>query len=696
MFSKLYLCNTKTYPGMRIFHISFILLIFFSLSSTVTAQFLPSNDGSAGQLMGGSQPSSHGKQNEGKSGETTSTENDTLRIFAYKLDAFLGEKSVVDFDTVTLNFQNSTLPERLKTISASHLGSFGSPFQSRIINDRTSKSAFLFMKPYENWLKFPEDMVFVNITKLYTNIRYLTTTGDDKSQEEDFQFTFTGNINKHLNIGADYNILYSRGYYSRTAIRDKLANIYSNYQSPRYEAFLKASFDYLENFENGGITDDRYITQPLLMSGGLREYESLNIPVNLADARNRLNHQQLFFNHKYHIGFEEKNSKDSLLNDFIPVTSIIHTVFLDRSQKNYYSKTINKQFYDTIANISEAYTSDSAALFHIRNTVGLSLREGFHEWVKMGLTAFIEHDFKKYTSYSPDAAQIDSNNVFSRLGYHNENLLWAGAELYKRQGSILTYSALAKLCVLGDHLGDFELSGNLKTDLKFWNRPVMISANGFVKNLQPDYFLENYYSNHFSWKNSFSNEYKTKVFGAIEIPDFGLGINVSVENLTNFVYFNNSALPEQFLGNIQVFTANWKQHLNLGILNWDNDVVYQVSSDKILLPIPSLTVYSNLYIKTTLSKVLTTYIGVDCRYFTSYHANSYMPATGQFYTQQDITIGNYPYMNVYGNFHLKRMRFFAMYSHLSRLFADPQYFSTPHHPLNPTALRIGLSWNFYD
>jgi len=279
---------------------------------------------------------------------------------------------------------------------------------------------------------------------------------------------------------------------------------------------------------------------------------------------------------------------------------------------------------------------------------------------------------------------------------HNENLIWAGGELSKRQGSVLTYDALAKICISGEDLGNFELKGNLNTTFRLFNHPVCLSANGQIKNLHPDYFLEHYYSNNFSWDNIFRNEYKTFVQGSLSIPALGFDAQAGVENMTNFVYFNNKALPAQYSGNIQVLSLKWKQHLGHGLLNWDNVAIYQLSSNQEILPVPDVSVYSNLYLKFLVSKVMTSHVGIDCRYNTSYYAPAYMPATGQFYTQQDNRIGNYPFMNVYGNFHLKSMRFFVMYSHLSRLFANPEYFSAPNYPMNPAILKVGLSWNFYD
>lgn len=619
-----------------------------------------------------------------------------LRIRYFKIDPTLGIKSQTSPDTLSLDFQNNAFPERNNTPAALHTGSFGSPFQSKVFTHQTAYSPFLFLRSYEQWLTDPAAFVYINTTKPYTNLSYNTTFGNEPSQEENFTYFVSANANKYLNLGASYEIVYARGFYRRSATRGKLGNLFGNYQGPRYEAFWRASFNTLENMENGGITDVRYITQPLLMSGGLREYESTNIPVNLEDAQSHLKNQQLFVNHKYNIGFNRVDKNDSTQSSFIPVTSIIHTLFIDRSQRNYLSTSANPQFYDSIAHISPTHTADTAALFHVRNTIGLSLREDFHAWAKMGLTAFIEHDYRKYTGLAPNATLHDSINPFSRWQSHTENLLWGGVELSKQKGKVLTYSVLGKICLLGDDIGDYEIDGKLQTDLTLWNHPVRLQAGGYMKYLQPDYFLETYYSNHFKWDNPLKNEYKTRIYGVLDIPELGFHFNATVENIYHPVYFNTAALPAQYDGNIQIVSANWKQHLSKGILNWDNDVVYQVSSRSDIVPLPHLTVYSNLYLKGTLSKVLLSHLGIDCRYHTAYYAPAYMPATGQFHTQKSVKVGNYPYMNAYVNFHLKRMRFFITYTHLSRLFADPNYFSAPYYPMNPAIIKAGLSWNFYD
>jgi len=321
----------------------FFLFLFGTSLNTIAQRTMETSQTSRGTGMNQSDVQNRDNNDESKSSSSADEKVVASRIRTWQIDDFLGERTAVEPDTLPLNFQNMTFAERNKTLSSENLGNLGSPFQTKIFSDRTEKTPFLFMRPYDNWIKAPDEQLFYNTTTPYTNIDYFTTFGDETSQEENFKVLFTVNANKYLNVGFDYEILYARGYYNKNSTRDKLANFFGNYQSPRYEAFWKLSSFNLENLENGGITDDRYITDPLLMSGGLQEYESLSIPVALEDARSLVKSRNFFFNHKYHIGFERttikkdtvdaKSAKNDTITEFIPVTSIIHTLYIDQSRK---------------------------------------------------------------------------------------------------------------------------------------------------------------------------------------------------------------------------------------------------------------------------------------------------------------------------------------------------------------------------
>ena len=141
------------------------------------------------------------------------------------------------------------------------------------------------------------------------------------------------------------------------------------------------------------------------------------------------------------------------------------------------------------------------------------------------------------------------------------------------------------------------------------------------------------------------------------------------------------------------------QDFRLGILNWENAITMQKSTDDDALPLPAFNIYSNLYINFNVRKVLDINFGFDVRYFTEYYAPDYSPALGSFTTQNGdnrVKTGNYPWVNVYADFFLKHARFFVMFSHVNKGMFNKNYFLTPHYPTNSAVLRFGVSWNFFN
>jgi hypothetical protein len=153
-------------------------------------------------------------------------------------------------------------------------------------------------------------------------------------------------------------------------------------------------------------------------------------------------------------------------------------------------------------------------------------------------------------------------------------------------------------------------------------------------------------------------------------------------------------------GNINVLTAQLHQNLRLGPLNWENVVTYQNSSNKEALPLPMLNLFSNLYLKFKIARVLGVELGADLTYFTNYEVPDFCPMINQFAIQQNsssrMELGEYPFVDVYANMVLKGVRFFVMMSNVFDGSANRKKFLTPHYPMNGSVLHLGVSWNFFN
>ena len=138
------------------------------------------------------------------------------------------------------------------------------------------------------------------------------------------------------------------------------------------------------NKESGGITDDRYITDPAEVQGGTTTVDPKTIPTNFTAAHTRLKGTNLFVNNRYKIGFwdEEKDDEDSVISrTYIPVTSLVWTLNF-RENKHMFKSTNpdeNAKFFDnTYLDVNE--TLDKTSYWALSNTFGISLLEGFHKY----------------------------------------------------------------------------------------------------------------------------------------------------------------------------------------------------------------------------------------------------------------------------------------------------------------------------
>jgi hypothetical protein len=89
-------------------------------------------------------------------------------------------------------------------------------------------------------------------------------------------------------------------------------------------------------------------------------------------------------------------------------------------------------------------------------------------------------------------------------------------------------------------------------------------------------------------------------------------------------------------------------------------------------------------------------LGLDTRYESGYFGDYYSPALGMFYVQNAVQIGNYPWMDVFINMKIKRLRFYVKYSNIGESIMKKGYYTTPNYAAQIALLGFGLSWTFYD
>ncbi len=682
------------------------------------------------------------------------------------------------------------------------------PRLSRIFIDRKMTSDFLFTQPYDYTTKEPDNFLFVNTLSPYTNISY-DNCGNKQNGEDHIDAKFAINANKRLGLGFDLDYHYARGYYQNQSNSHFRASFFGSYIGDRYQMHTLFSTYHRKLAENGGITNDNYITHPESFDD---QYSEEEIPTVLSKNWNRNNSIHFYLSHRYNIGFyrkvkmteeeikarqfaaasakekqerenKEKNNDpnigrkggkiageiptgrpenariagdlpkdggkpvindstrikvdsqekmDSLLaaqahqdsidatmkREYVPVTSFIHTLDLNSHSRIYQAYISPSDYYmDTFYkyNNEGEYGNDSIydqyKYLSIKNTFAIALLEGFNKYAKAGLKGFISYENRRFKM--PDV-QDDSDKYF--LNTWTGHCLSVGGELSKTQGKTLHYNISADYCMTGMDAGSLKLDALADLNFPLFGDTVQLAAKAYFYRTKARFFQENYHSKHLWWDKDLSAETRAHIEGRFSFPKTRTQLRIAVDEIKNYTYFGiNYAMTAtddvdgradmtasiyQESGNINILTAQLRQDFRVGILNWENVITYQNSSNKEVLPLPALNIFTNLYIKFKIAKVLSVELGGDAYFFTKYYAPDYVPQLGQFAVQKNedsrIKLGGYPFVDVYANFHLKRARFFVMMSHVNNASGNKMMFLTPHYPTNGNVLRFGVSWNFYN
>lgn len=713
-------------------------------------------------------------------------------IKVWTVDTRFGDRKAAVPDTISHMFMNSIFTTGLRG-DYTTTGNLGAPRINRIVTDRPFGSQFIFTQPYDFIITPIEQFHFTNTLSPFTNITY-NNAGNRTNGEDHLTTKFGVNAGKRLGVGFKFDYLYGRGYYQDQSTAHFNYTMYGSYLGDHYQAHLLMSTNHQKVSENGGITDDNYITHPESYSD---KYSTNEIPTALSQNWNRNDNQHIFLTHRYNIGFSrkvpmteeeikakkfamaskkeneaqkrkdkatqegrldddktvtlqgrpddakimgaepisqkkdnnrvalDKQAADSLLaaekktqvdtawmkKEFVPVTSFIHTLKFDNYRRIYQAYKTPTDFYANTYTVDEPLTGDSiydkTRHYRLKNTFALSLLEGFNKWAKAGLKAFITSELRHFTL--PSATGTDT---------YNEHNLSFGAQLSKKQGKTFHYDAIAETWLTGEDAGQLKIEGSADLNFKLFGDTLTLTAKGFFYRLNPTFYYRHYHSRHAWWDNTnMSKILHSRIQGILNYQKTRTTLRVAVDEIKNYTYFasshtitsgkrvNHAITVNQNSGAIHLLTASLSQDFTFGPLNWESVITYQNSSNKTVLPVPTLNLYSNVYLRFKIAHVLRCDFGADVRYFTKYYAPDYIPSLGQYAVQTNtnttgsdsrVEIGNYPVVNVYANFHLKHTRFFIMMSHLNAGTGKKNYFYTPHYPLNQSILRFGLSWNFFN
>lgn len=502
---------------------------------------------------------------------------------------------------------------------------------------------------------------------MFSNVQY----SNGVNRENYLVANFTRGFGSLVNLGFSFTRINSTGFYDRQQNTITDMSVYGTFHSKdnRYKAAFIFDYSNLRSEENGGLESDS-VFENNLTSG--RSFISVNLPQSS-------NHWKGF-----DVGLEQRfflMKEDSTSNVKRLRPAISHSFSADRHSMVYRNvPDTSSGFYENIY-LDTSSTYDSTNLLGVTNTLRFEL---------------VKSDSVKYRIINRLA--VGAQHAYHRVAYdstyvdniHNVSVL---ANVSGRLFDKIDWVANGNFMVYGFNIWD------LKVDGEFDYRVGGSRFTAFVDYslYRPDYISSIYQSNHFLWSNDWLQTQHLKTGLVYNQRKLRFRGTFTYHIIDNLVMYGTDRLPYQSAAVNQLMVLRLEEHFRMKWFHLivDGALQWKMTGDDVRVPLAlgrGMFYYQNDLFK----KRLRLQIGAEVSYSMRYYANAYNPALSEFHIQNDKQVGNYPYLDVFLNLRVKKLRAFVKFTHINAGWLGYNYYLVPHYPANDFAWRFGINWAFLD
>jgi hypothetical protein len=658
------------------------------------------------------------------------------RIITWKEDRHFHDVNLQPFDT-TYNYNFNEYPYYHEDINTTSLGVSGSPEQSYNYFKRASTENAIFYTTSQRYSYSPETLPNYNTKTPYTELAYWGTLFANKDKEEsNIKILTTQNILPELNLTLEYRRYGGNGLLKREDTNNRNAVISGNYMGKRYLMHTGFIYNKVARSENGGIVDNFWIRDTTV--------DAREIDIYLKDASSTTKKNTVFLDQSYRIPFtfienlkgrKERLRKaavrDSIMAsgdsaaiaqlleaedleleegeadaDTASINKDITTAIIGHSSeysvfRRIYQDNISKsdefgrKFYNDRFYLNPTKSADSLRVMKFENRFFIRLQPWKSDGIVSKLDVGIGDKLANYFSFKrTDYIQGSSNTLL------NSAYLYAGAKgQYKKY---FTWDARGEYTFLGYEVNDFGIHANMTFSAypfrRAKNSPLTLKAHFETTLKEPDYYEQHLCTNHYMWDNDFGKISTTKLGAELEIPRWDLNAAFDYALLSNNIYYDTEGIVRQNSAPMSVMSASLRKDFKVWKLHFENEGLFQLSSNKDVLPLPMLALNLRYYLQfDVVKKVMQMQIGANIAFTTKWYAPAFNPVLGVFHNQNVAEYGNCPYIDAFVNIQWKRACIFVKLVNANMGWPNKSadYFSADGYIAPQRAIKFGISWPFY-
>ena len=662
------------------------------------------------------------------------TDSTFVTYINFHLDSvFLNSSKVID--TTTFRANTFEVLEQENTIYST-LSNTGLAHKSIRFSYLQQVGFDMSLPAFSAYLHNERNMISYQSVLPYSEVRYLMTTGD---KEQLLNIKFGRQFAPNLFISFAFNTELSPGIFKNNKSLNNYFWLNAHYftENRRYGVTAYYYRNKLEMQENGGIVNDENYTSN-------SESDNSVIATNLNNATNFIISSGIGFEHYFNLLPQKVQAKtekrptptlsdtvpamplDSLTLELdsiaLPTDSIaMDSLIIDSLRFDYFdtvqiqtktrkftlgrichrfSYLNNKLYYnesspsaafyqpfDTLLNATKS--TDSTFVRAIRNSLEWNSLgyQKYHDDIPFYLYAGLTHGFYKVKCYD----YVEGETVLAR----NYNQLGVNGGIIINLFKSTRITGQAELITLGYQIGDFNIKGQWKqflgTSSKNWGQATF-DVN--IKRQSANWFEENYYSNHFRWENDFKAATYLTFDLKYNYKSYCVGARQT--SIANLIYFGTDARPTQYDGMFSIREAYLSFQQTLWRFHLEGFASLQKSSNEEVMHLPLVVGKLKVgYSQPVFHKAATLLPSLTVRYFTKYYADAYMPATRTFYLQNDVEIGNFPFIDLSLAIKVKTAHIYVSYSNMFLLTGNRNSFIAPHYPMRDSRIFIGINWRLF-
>ena len=657
------------------------------------------------------------------------------RIISWNEDRYFHDVNLKELDT-TYNYHFNEYPFYKEDINTTWLGVSGSPEMTYNYFKRAQTDNAIFYTPLQRYSYSPETLPNYNTKTPHTELAYWGTLFANKEKEEsNIRVLTTQNILPELNLTLEFRRFGGNGILKREDTNNRNVVIASNYMGKRYLMHTGYIYNKVARSENGGIVDNFWIRDTTV--------DAREIDIYLKNASSTTKKNTLFLDQSYRIPFtflenlkgrkERKRQeavRDSIMTsgDSLAIAALLEKETLDEPEETEVAvDTVNKDITTAIIGHSSEYSvfrriyqddistsddlgrqffndrfylnptrsADSLRVMKFENRFFIRLQPWKSDAIVSKLDVGIGDKLANYFTFNTaDYVQGSSNTLL------NSTYLYAGARgQYKKY---FTWDAKGEYTFLGYEINDFGIHANLAFSAYPFRRdrksPLTLKAHFETTLKEPDYYEQHLCTNHYMWNNDFGKISSTKIGAALEIPRWDLHASFDYALLSNNIYYDTEGIVRQNTNPMSVMTASLKKDFIVWKFHLDHQALFQLSSNKDVIPLPMLALNLRYYLQfDVVKKVMQMQIGANAAFTTKWYAPAFNPVLGVFHNQNVAEYGNCPYIDAFVNIQWKRACIFVKIVNVNMGWPNKSadYFSAAGYIAPQRAIKFGISWPFY-